>query len=140
MPSIDLSSQAYTLAPNAPALYDEEGNLNWENNTWNNPLASLEEKVGVKSSTLLTNAMLSYELWEGLELRSSLGYTDYRLDSYRTLPSSARNPRFNFTPQNYSSLTTNQSQRTSWIVEPQLQWKQQWDVLSMDVLVGTTFQ
>lgn len=140
VPSIDLSSQAYTLAPNAPALYDEEGNLNWENNTWNNPLASLEEKVGVKSSTLLTNAMLSYELWEGLELRSSLGYTDYRLDSYRTLPSSARNPRFNFTPQNYSSLTTNQSQRTSWILEPQLQWKQQWDVLSMDVLVGTTFQ
>ena len=140
VPSIDLSSQAYTLAPNAPALYDEEGNLNWENNTWNNPLASLEEKVGVKSSTVLANAMLSYELWEGLELRSSLGYTDYRLDSYRTLPSSARNPRFNFTPQNYSSLTTNQSQRTSWIVEPQLQWKQQWDVLSMDVLVGTTFQ
>ncbi|MAU17151.1 MAG: SusC/RagA family protein [Muricauda sp.] len=140
VPSIDLSSQAYILAPNAPALYYEEGNLNWENNTWNNPLASLEEKVGVKSSTVLANAMLSYELWEGLELRSSLGYTDYHLDSYRTLPSSARNPRFNFTPQNYSSLTTNQSQRTSWIVEPQLQWKQQWDVLSMDVLVGTTFQ
>ncbi|WP_424989296.1 SusC/RagA family TonB-linked outer membrane protein [Flagellimonas sp.] len=140
VPSTDLSSQAYTLAPNAPALYDEEGNLNWEDNTWDNPLASLEEKVGVKSSTLLANAMLSYELWEGLELRSSLGYTDYRLDSYRTLPSSARNPRFNFTPQNYSSLTTNQSQRTSWIVEPQLQWKRQWDVLSMDVLVGTTFQ
>ncbi|MCR9228402.1 MAG: SusC/RagA family TonB-linked outer membrane protein, partial [Flavobacteriaceae bacterium] len=140
VPSIDLSSQAYTLAPNAPALYDEEGNLNWENNTWNNPLASLEEKVGVKTSTVLANAMISYELWEGLELRSSLGYTDYRLDSYRALPSSARNPMFNFTPQNYSSLTTNQSQRTSWIVEPQLQWKQEWDVLSMDVLVGTTFQ
>ena len=140
LPRSDLSFQAYTLAPNAPALYDEEGNLNWENNTWDNPLASLEEKVGVKNSTILANAMLSYEVWEGLELRSSLGYTDYRLESYRTLPSSARNPIFNFTPQSYSSLTTNQSQRTSWIVEPQLQWKQQWTPFALDLLVGTTFQ
>ena len=49
VPSIDLSSQAYILAPNAPALYYEEGNLNWENNTWNNPLASLEENHGIKN-------------------------------------------------------------------------------------------
>src|SRR5690606_3182091 len=27
----------YQLAPNAPALYDDEGGLNWENGTWANP-------------------------------------------------------------------------------------------------------
>ncbi len=140
LPRSDLSFQAYTLAPNAPALFDEDGNLNWENNTWDNPLAGLEEKFGMKTSTVLANALVSYELLEDFEVRASMGYTDYRLDSYRTLPSSARNPRFNFTAQNYSNLTTNSSKRTSWIVEPQLQWKHDWDKFSMDVLFGTTFQ
>ena len=140
LPRSDLTFKAYTLAPNAPALYDEEGNLNWEDNTWDNPLASLEEKFRVKTSTVLANAMVSYELLEDFEMRASMGYTDYLLDSYRILPSTARNPRFNFTPQSYSNLTTNQSQRTSWIVEPQLQWKHEWNQFSMDVLMGTTFQ
>ncbi|MCK0160088.1 SusC/RagA family TonB-linked outer membrane protein [Allomuricauda sp. F6463D] len=140
LPRSDLSFQAYTLAPNAPALFDEDGNLNWENNTWDNPLAALEEKFGVKTRTVLANALISYELVKDLEVRASMGYTDYSLDSYRTLPSSARNPRFNFTPQSYSSLTTNSSKRNSWIIEPQLQWKTDWKMLSMDVLLGTTFQ
>ena len=140
LPRTDFTFQAYTLEPNAPALYDEEGNLNWEDNTWDNPLAALEEKFGVKTSTVMANALVSYELMEDFEVRTSMGYTDYRMESYRILPSSARNPMFNFTPQNYSNLTTNQSQRTSWIVEPQLQWKHRFEQFSMDVLMGTTFQ
>ena len=95
LPRSDLSFQAYTLAPNAPALFDEDGNLNWENNTWDNPLAGLEEKFGMKTSTVLANALVSYELLEDFEVRASMGYTDYRLDSYRTLPSSARTGEWN---------------------------------------------
>ncbi|NDV17679.1 SusC/RagA family TonB-linked outer membrane protein [Muricauda sp. TY007] len=140
MPRSDFSLKAYTLAPNAPALYDEEGNLNWENNTWDNPLASLEEKFGVQTNTLMANAMVSYGLFDNLEVRTSLGFTDYRLESYRTLPSSARNPRLNLTPQGYSNMSLNQSQRKSWIVEPQLHWNREWKAVSVDVLVGTTFQ
>ncbi|MDC6361612.1 MULTISPECIES: SusC/RagA family TonB-linked outer membrane protein [Flavobacteriaceae] len=140
LPRSDLSIQAYTLAPNAPALFDKDGNLNWENNTWDNPLAGLEEKFGAKTNTILANALISYELLEDLQVRASIGYTDYSLDSYRTLPSSTRNPRFNFTPQNYSNLTTNESKRISWIVEPQIQWKHDWSRFSMDVILGTTFQ
>ena len=140
MPRTDFTYLAYTLEPNAPELYDEEGNLNWEDNSWDNPLAALEETYHAKIGTLNANAILSYAIVPQLELKTSLGFTEYRLDSHRVLPSSARNPGQGFTPQSYSNSTFNGSQRQSWIVEPQLHWKQQWGVLGLSALVGTTFQ
>lgn len=140
MPRTDFTAKAYSLEPNAPALYDDEGNLNWENNTWDNPLASLEERFGSLSKTLISNARVSYAIRPNLELSSSLGFTNYRLDTYRAMPSSARNPGNGLTPQNYSNLTTNTTQRESWIIEPQLHWNKEWRKFSLDMLVGTTFQ
>ncbi|MHA7865010.1 SusC/RagA family TonB-linked outer membrane protein [Flagellimonas marinaquae] len=140
LPGADFTQQAYSLEPNAPALFDEEGNLNWENNTWDNPLAALEEEFVAATNTIISNATLSYAITPNLELKSSLGFTRYRLDSYVTNPNTARNPGLGLTPQNFSNLTTNASERESWILEPQLNWKKHWDRLSLDILVGTTFQ
>ena len=140
LPAADFTQSAYTLKPNAPRLYDDQGNLNWENNTWDNPLASLEETYGLKSNTIISNAVLSYKILPDLVVKSSMGFTRYRLDSRRTLPSSARNPGDGHTPQSNSSLTTNGSYRESWIVEPQISWKKDWGGFALDVLVGTTFQ
>jgi TonB-linked SusC/RagA family outer membrane protein len=140
MPTVDFTAKAYTLEPNAPALYDGEGNINWENNSWDNPMASLEEDYTAISNTLISNALVSYEILPNLELRSSLGFTHYRLDSYRAMPSSARNPGLGVTPQNYSNFTTNDSKRDSWIVEPQLNWSKDWNKFTLDILFGTTFQ
>ncbi|MHB1105188.1 MAG: SusC/RagA family TonB-linked outer membrane protein [Lutibacter sp.] len=140
LPRSDFTNKAYTLEPNAPRLYDDEGILNWENNTWNNPLASLEEIYEVKINTLITNAGISYMVFPNLEFKTSLGYNTYDLESFRTLPSSARNPKLGFTPQNYSSITTNNAKRQSWIVEPQLNWAKQWDKTKLNVLLGSTFQ
>lgn len=140
LPSIDFTIKAYNLEPNAPALYDEEGNINWENNTWDNPLAALKENFNAVSNTLISNTMISYSITPELELKSNMGFTNYRLDSYRAMPSSAKNPRLGLTPQNYSNLMTNTSQRESWIVEPQINWKTQWKQLKINILLGTTFQ
>ncbi len=140
LPRTDFTLAAYTLEPNAPALYDDEGNINWENNTWKNPLAALEEAYQVKINTLISNARMSYMVLPNLEFKTSLGYNTYSLESYRTLPSSARNPRFGFTPENYSSISTNNSKRQSWIVEPQLNWNKNWSKAKLNILLGTTFQ
>ena len=140
LPSMDFTPRAYSLEPNAPEVYDEEGNINWENNTYDNPLASLDEKYVVLSNTLISNAVVSYNIMPNLELKSNIGFTSYRLDSYRAMPSSARNPQYGLTPQNYSYLMTNASQRESWIVEPQINWKKELNKFSVDVLLGTTFQ
>ncbi|WP_235982443.1 SusC/RagA family TonB-linked outer membrane protein [Gelidibacter maritimus] len=140
LPRSDFTSLAYSLEPNAPALYDQQGNLNWENNSWDNPLASLNEQYEASSNTLFFNSLISFQLLPNLALKSNLGHNNYSLHSYRTLPSSARNPKFGFTPQSYSSLTTNGSERQSWIVEPQLHWSKQWRRTTLDALIGTTFQ
>ncbi|AWX43634.1 TonB-dependent receptor SusC [Flagellimonas maritima] len=140
LPGADFTLKAYSLEPNAPAVYDDEGNLNWENNSWDNPLAALEENFEARINTLISNMLISYAIWPNLELKSSMGFTSYRLDTHRAMPSSARNPSLGLTPQNYSNLTTNASQRESWIVEPQLNWRERWNNFSLDMLVGTTFQ
>ena len=140
MPGSDFTSKAYSLEPNAPALYDDDGNINWENNTWDNPIASLEENYVARSNTMIANAVVSYSILKDLVFRSSMGFTDYRLDSYRTMPSSARNPSLGYTSQSYSNLITNGSQRQSWIVEPQIQWKKGLGAFSLDMLMGATFQ
>lgn len=140
LPRTDFTGQAYTLEPNAPEIYDGEGRLNWENNTWNNPYASLEEDYVSKARTLIANAVVSYKVLPNLELRSSLGFNRYQLDSYKTLPSTSRNPSLGLTPENYSSLTTNRSDRQSWIGEPQIQWEKRWNKTKLDILIGATFQ
>ncbi|MGV8815353.1 MAG: SusC/RagA family TonB-linked outer membrane protein [Gelidibacter sp.] len=140
LPRSDFTSLAYSLEPNAPTLYTEAGQLNWENNTWINPLASLKEKYNVKISTLIANVITSYEIVPQLELKSSFGFNSYRLDSYQTLPSTATSPSLGFTAQNYSSSTFNDSRRKSWIVEPHLNWKSQWGNAKIDMLIGSTFQ
>ncbi|TXG39571.1 SusC/RagA family TonB-linked outer membrane protein [Seonamhaeicola maritimus] len=140
LPRTDFTSMAYRLEPNAPELYDEAGNLNWENNTWDNPLSSLKEDYQANINTLMANAGVSYKFLPNLQFKTNLGYNNYGLESYRTLPSSARNPSFGFTPENYSSITTNSSKRTSWIVEPQLHWESKFGDATLNILVGTTFQ
>lgn len=140
LPSTDFSPKAYSLEPNAPDLYDAEGNINWEGNTWENPIAALKEKYLVLSNTLVSNAEVTYKIFNNLEFKSSMGFTSYRLDAQRAMPSSARNPQYGLTPQNYSYLMTNTSKRESWIVEPQLNWNRQWSPFSLDILLGATFQ
>ena len=140
MPRTDLTNKAYTIEPNAPTLYDAEGKLNWENNTFNNPLASLEEDYQSTINTLIANAGVTYKVFPNLEFKTNLGYNNYSLSSYKLLPSSARNPSLGFTPENNSSITTNNSNRQSWIVEPQLNWQQQWKDVKLKILLGATFQ
>lgn len=140
LPATDFSYLAYTLEPNAPALYDETGGLNWENNTWVNPLASLQEHFEAKIQTLMANANIAYKIVPNLELKTNMGFNTYRLDSYKTLPSSATNPAFGLTPQNFSSMTSNGANRNSWSIEPQLNYKKQWQWAQIDMLLGTTFQ
>ncbi|MCX2681901.1 SusC/RagA family TonB-linked outer membrane protein [Galbibacter sp. EGI 63066] len=140
LPRTDFTFSAYTLEPNAPKLYDDEGNINWENNTWDNPIASLEEDYQVEINSLIVNAGISYMLFPNLEFKTSLGYNTYSLESYKTLPSSARNPQLGFTPKNNSSITTNNSKRQSWIAEPQLNWNKEWNKTKINILMGATFQ
>ena len=140
LPRSDLTSLAYSIEPNAPAIYDDEGNINWENNSFDNPIATLDNEYQVNINTLISNMVLSYKIATNLEIKTSLGYNSTNLNSYQTLPSTARNPSFGFTSRNYSSIITNTSKRDSWIIEPQINWNLKLNDLKFDVLFGSTFQ
>lgn len=138
-PGTDPTLTALSLAPNAPALYDSEGNLNWENSTWNNPLADFEAVYTAKTYDLIANTLMSYKLTNSLELKSSFGFTDLKNNDTNISPSSRYDPAYGLGSE-YSTLFTSQATRKSWIIEPQLNWSKQFSSAKLDVLVGTTFQ
>ncbi len=137
-PWTDFTLMAMSLAPNAPVLYDAQGKLNWENNTWDNPLANLEGKFKSKTGDMVANSLLSYQLFKNLELKSSFGYTSLQYKESRTTPSTLYNPAYNSTSKN-SSILVNDANRKSWIIEPQINWKKEFGKTKVDVLLGSTF-
>lgn len=139
LPGNDLTFNAMWLAPNAPALYDDTHNLNWENGTWNNPLAQLENKYKNKSSTLNSSLVLSYKLVKNLDIKLTSGYGISLLKDYVTSPATAYDPAWGLTSSS-SMITTNDGKRMNWILEPQLNWVKQWGSEVFNLLLGSTFQ
>ena len=139
LPQSDFTRLSQQLAPNAPEIFNEAGDLNWENSTWNNPFASLVQDYIANTKTLIANGVLSYELLDGFTARMSLGYTTADVEESLTSPSTIYNPAFGLGPE-ISGLTLNTGNSASWILEPQLNWKESWEKHQLDVLVGGSFQ
>lgn len=134
--SEDLTNRALTLPPNAPALYDEKGELSWTN--WNaieNPLAFLKRKYESTTNNLFGNAIVSYAILPTLEIKTNLGYTNINGKAITVIPISSQNPAGSFI--NRSVFSGNDFQ--NWIVEPQLNWKPKVGEGLLDILLGTTF-
>jgi TonB-linked SusC/RagA family outer membrane protein len=138
-PANDFTYDSRTLAPNAPALFDSKGNLNWENGTWENPLRLLASQYVSKTSDLLANGVLSYEIIPNLILRSSFGYTDLQHTESRINPSTIYNPSYGYTSA-VSNIILNNTDRSSWIIEPQISWKKEIGGNRLEILLGGTFQ
>jgi TonB-linked SusC/RagA family outer membrane protein len=139
LPARDLTFISRRLAPNAPALYDENGNLNWENNTWENPLAPLVSTFNAATNDLTANAVLSYNIMTNLQFKTSFGFTSLQNDERKIQPHTRYNPSFGLGSES-SSITNNITNRNSWIIEPQLNWTIQFKKSKIDFLAGSTFQ
>jgi TonB-linked SusC/RagA family outer membrane protein len=142
LPNTDLTSQV-TLAPDAPALYDRNGNVNWEvfngSATFSNPiLISLRTMTSV-TDNLISNLNLGYRLVDAVWLRCSLGYNRSQMNQTYLIPGSSYSPPYNANP----IFRTNEeatSNAKSWIVEPQLDFKKQIAKGQLAILIGSTFQ
>lgn len=137
--STDLVSEGLRLSPNAPRLYDDNGELNWENSTWNNPLRLLEGKYKSNGSALISNLSLNYKLTDGFNFVANMGYTESHLKEIRTVPSTVLNPAFGLGSE-ISSAIHSSGDRSSWIVEPQLHWNTSFGDTEIKTLAGLTFQ
>jgi len=136
---VNFRSNAFKLAPNAPAIYLEDGSLNWEE--WgeaglNNPLEGVFNTGTIKSHNLISSLNLSYQIARGLELKTNFGFTHFNSDEVVKMPQRSYNPS---SMPLHRSLNT-QSQRQSWIIEPQLNYQHQWGKLNLNALLGSTLQ
>lgn len=138
-PRIDLMRETFSIAPNAPALYNDDGSLNWENNTFNNPLRNLTGKYKALTNDLIANSLISYEIVDNLVLQSNFGFTSLNNNENTTNPSTRYNPAYGLGPE-YSSLTSGDLKRKSWIIEPQLNWSKSFGQHNLSILAGGTFQ
>lgn len=138
-PQMDMVREVVNIAPNAPELYNADGTLNWENNTFNNPMRNLEGSYEAKTNDMIANIMLSYQLAENLQLKSSVGYTTLSNKETTTIPSTRYNPAWGLGAE-YSTLIASQSERESWVIEPQLNWSKTIGKGKLNALAGATFQ
>jgi TonB-linked SusC/RagA family outer membrane protein len=139
LPDRDFTQDAQWLPPNAPAVYDAEGNINWENSTWSNPLARLDSKYKQNSKNLISNTVISYSIMDDLEVKVNAGYGFSLLESTTAIPHTIYDPAYGL-DSGASTLTTSEGNSTYWITEPQIRWQKNFGVNGLDVIIGTTFQ
>jgi len=139
IPNADLTALAISLPPNGPALYDVNGALNWENDTWLNPVSSLKRKYRSDIENFVGNARLSYEVYKGLHIKASFGYTSMFVNEISTTPLASLSPQVIGWGVMGSSKFGDSYMKT-WITEPQASYTREIGKGSFNVLFGATLQ
>ena len=149
LPNLDLTQVATQLAPNAPPLYNNDGTINWApdatgSSSWPfssnsvNPVTYLYQKYSNKTKNLVSNAIFSYQLFRGLEIKASLGYTDMQTAETVVVPLTTVAPQNQpYTPRigEYGASNLN-----SWIAEPQMSYRKQIDKGKFSAIIGSTIE
>ncbi|RZM27496.1 MAG: SusC/RagA family TonB-linked outer membrane protein [Pedobacter sp.] len=144
-PQADFSSQATALAPNAPALYNGDGSLNWAPNpttgqsTWWNPMAEFERVFESNTFNIVANGTVGYQILEGLKVQAKAGINRLASDELSVLPSTWFDPALGFGSER-SAVNTSDGNTQSLFMEPQLNWDKKISKGQLSFLAGGTFQ
>jgi TonB-linked SusC/RagA family outer membrane protein len=140
MVSEDITSQALRLSPNAPALYQGDGSLNWENNTFTNPAAAYEATYSNDSKALHFNLNLGYDLFPSLSIKLNGGVNYQVFEDIVLRPNTMYNPSYGITSSS-SSASKSSNKQYSYLLEPQLNYRRTFgERHQVDILVGSTYQ
>lgn len=134
--NVDLTG-SLGLPPDAPALFKPDGSLNFENNTFNNPLVIRNSINSTPANNLTSSAALSYKIIKGLDLRANVGFNRQEINEFLGSPSTAFAPVYNATSGN-SNFTTNIN--TNWSIEPQLNYTTKLGKSQLNATVGSSLQ
>ncbi|WP_317164519.1 SusC/RagA family TonB-linked outer membrane protein [Chryseobacterium sp. POL2] len=141
IPQSDITTQAYFLSPNAPALYHQNGSLNWENNTFSNPIAAYEATYSYNNRQFLNSFNVGYEPVKNLKLKLNGGYNYTVFQELLLKPNTMYNPSIALGQSSANSSASKRNQnKNSFIVEPQVEWLFAKNNHKVDVLVGGSLQ
>ncbi|WP_353151601.1 SusC/RagA family TonB-linked outer membrane protein [Chryseobacterium sp.] len=137
----EITSQAYVLPPISPNLYNSDGSLNWEGNTFVNPLAAYNASYTNNSKLFQSNINTEYRFFKDLKFKLNAGLNYTSVDELSLLPNTIYNPSL----ANGASSATSQAEKRnqqifSFIIEPQLNWHKKWKNHQLELLVGGSFQ
>ncbi|PRA97545.1 SusC/RagA family protein [Chryseobacterium sp. MYb7] len=135
----DLTLKSIMLSPNAPALYTADGSINWENGTFNNPVASLLSEYSNKIAYFNNGLNVSYKLFPFLSLKMNAGISYQNFEERSIKPHTINNPSFGQTSMNSTSSRNNQV-NFSYILEPQLVGAYKIGNHQFEFLLGATLQ
>jgi len=88
-------------------------------------------------NNLISNLGISFELLPGLNFKTNLGYTYYNSKELIKMPKKSYDPSWDAIEHQSSHL---QTERKSWIFEPQLVYNNSLGDGTLDVILGGTFQ
>lgn len=137
----DITRSALTLSPNAPELYKSDRTLNWENNTWSNPVAAYNATYSNQNIQYMTNLNIAYDLFKNITLKLGGGVNYQAFEEWNISPNTIYNPAY-VTGQSsaYSKASKNNQNRLSYLLEPQINWKFKYEKHAFELLIGGTFQ
>ncbi|MGK6353185.1 SusC/RagA family TonB-linked outer membrane protein [Parapedobacter sp. DT-150] len=146
LPRVNLTGIAFELPPNAPALYNADGSLNWQwepdlgTFIFDNPLAQTEGKYQANTNNLIGNATVGYQILDGLDIKALVGYNRMDLNELQTIPSTVINPADPIFPSFVRSTRVSDGSINSWNFEPQLTYRSTKGKSQWNALLGSTFQ
>ena len=142
LPGWSIAAYALTLPPIAPSLYDSAGKLNWgPASSFQNPIARLQEKYSGNIKSLVTSAIFSYEVIQGLKIKASIGYNQVQNDATSKRGQDFYAPSEWLTRGKFLRISKNMNiQTATWNAEPQLEYETKLGPGKLSVLAGTTFQ
>ncbi|MEP7376047.1 MAG: SusC/RagA family TonB-linked outer membrane protein [Chitinophagaceae bacterium] len=142
LPRTDLTEAAIRTEPNAPALYNVDGTINWApditgTSTFpNNPMVGVLTKYENKTYNLISNLVLHYTILPGLEMRNSIGFNKLETDDYIPSPLASIRPENRVTTQRSAAYGARNIE--SWNVESQLNYTKKIADGKIDILIGST--
>jgi TonB-linked SusC/RagA family outer membrane protein len=142
LPTVDITGRVMQIAPVAPVLYNVNGGVNWAPDALGyttfaaNPIRFLFDSYFNKTTNLMGNLNLSYQILPGLEVKSLFGYNK--------LTSNIINKNFlqsiypEALPYSQRSTTFVNNEINSWTIEPQLSYNRNLGKGKLEMLLGTT--
>lgn len=125
------SNLIFLLPPNYP-LFNEDGTYNWY--AGHNVEAQQHARNRSNTNNFVGNLFTSYNIPDGIELKISAGYNRRSSAQRQIFPTSS----LNTTQINNTLFGDNSS--TSFIVEPQVEYKKDFGSSKLQFLIGGTYQ
>lgn len=128
---VNASSNMLLLPPNYP-LFNEDGSYNWY--VGHNVEAQQNARSRANTNNFVGNLFTTYTIPVGIELKISGGYNSKNSNSLQLFPTTSLNSG----EINHTVIGDNSS--TSFIIEPQAEYRKNFDTSKLQFLIGGTYQ